>query len=153
MSDRRAARLNEQFKREISDILRRETRDPRIGAPTVTGVDATPDLWSARVYVRPGPEREGEEADQQLLDGLEAATPFVRRELGQRLTLRRVPELRFELDRTLEKAMRIEALLREVLPSDDAGEAQVSESSEDDGEGPEGSDSAREARTSGDPRE
>ncbi len=133
MSDRRAARLNEQFKREISDILRRETRDPRIGMPTVTGVDATPDLWSARVYVRPGPEREGEEADAELLAGLEAATPFVRRELGERLTLRRVPELRFELDKTLEKAMRIEALLREVLPPDEPPEAGVSESSESGG--------------------
>lgn len=131
MSDRRAARLNEQFKREISDILRRETRDPRIGMPTVTGVDATPDLWSARVYVRPGPERDGEEADTELLAGLEAANPFIRRELGERLTLRRVPELRFELDKTLEKAMRIEALLREVLPADESPEAGASESSED----------------------
>ncbi len=130
MSDRRAARLNEQFKREISDILRRETRDPRIGMPTVTGVDATPDLWSARVYVRPGPEREDEEAGGELLAGLEAATPFIRRELGERLTLRRVPELRFELDKTLEKAMRIEALLREVLPAGEPPEAGVSEPSE-----------------------
>jgi len=139
MSDRRAARLNEQFKREISDILRRETRDPRIGMPTVTGVDATPDLWSARVYVRPGPEREGEEADGELLAGLEAATSFIRRELGERLTLRRVPELRFELDKTLEKAMRIEALLREVLPADRSPEAGVSESTEAGGSSQKGS--------------
>ncbi len=127
MSQRRTARLNEQFKREISRILRREVRDPRIGLPTVTAVEATPDLWSARIFVRPGPTEESEEADDALLEGLVAATPFIRRSLGQSLTLRRVPELRFELDRTLDRAMRVEKLLREVLPEEDEGEGSPEE--------------------------
>jgi ribosome-binding factor A len=127
MSQRRTARLNEQFKREISRILRREVRDPRIGLPTVTAVEATPDLWSARIFVRPGPTEESEAADDALLEGLVAATPFIRRSLGQSLTLRRVPELRFELDRTLDRAMRVEKLLREVLPEEDEGEGSPGE--------------------------
>lgn len=119
MKDRRTARLNEHFKREISGILRREVQDPRIGLPTVTGVEATPDLWSARVYVRPGPAAEGDAVEEDLLAGLHAATPFIRRQLGRNLTLRRIPELHFELDRTLDQALRIEELLREVLPGED----------------------------------
>jgi ribosome-binding factor A len=118
MSGKRTARLNEQFKREISEILHREVRDPRIGRPTVTAVEATPDLWMAKVFVRPEPGDEGDGGGPALLAGLEAAAPFVRRELGVRLTLRRVPELRFELDRTLDQALRIERILREVLPEE-----------------------------------
>jgi ribosome-binding factor A len=115
---RRRARLNEQFKREVSEILRREVRDPRIGTPTVTDVEVTPDLWVARVFVRPGPGEDVDERGPELLEGLAAAEPFLRRELADRLTLRRIPELRFELDRTLDHALRIERILREVLPPD-----------------------------------
>lgn len=113
MANRRSERLNEQLRREISDILRRVVRDPRIGLPTVTRAEVTPDLWMARVFVRVG----GTEAERQgALEGLEAAAPFIRRELSARLKVRRVPELRFEIDRTLEHASRIEELLREVSP-------------------------------------
>lgn len=118
MSRRRLARLNEQFKREISDILRRDVRDPRIGTPTVTAVDVTTDLWLARVYVRPGPETAPQGEDAEFMEALEQAAPFIRKAVGQGLNLRRIPELRFELDRTLEQAMRIEEILREVLPED-----------------------------------
>lgn len=115
MSKRRLARLNEQLRREVSDILRTEVRDPRVGLPTVTEVEVTPDLWLARIYVRPDPTRE--EADlEAMIEGLEHAAPFVRRELGRSLQVRRVPELRFLPDRTLERAQRIEEILREVLP-------------------------------------
>ncbi len=115
---RRTARLNEQFKREVSNILHREVRDPRVGAPTVTAVEVTPDLWVARVYVRPAPGEDMEERGPELLRGLAAAESFLRRELADRLTLRRIPELRFELDLTLDHALRIERILREVLPAD-----------------------------------
>jgi len=118
MANKRQERLNQQFKREISELLRTQVRDPRVGLPTVTQVDVTPDLWMARIYVRPDPAR-GEDADvDALMEGLEAAAPFIRRELGKVLRIRRVPELRFEADRTLEQAMRIERILAEVLPED-----------------------------------
>ena len=111
--DTRLLRLNEQFKREISQILRRDVGDPRVGSPVVTGVRVTPDLWVAQVYVQlPHDEAIRSEA----LAGLEAAAPYVRRRLGQMLKLRRIPEVRFSPDDTLEEAMRIEAILREVSP-------------------------------------
>ncbi|HEY8485525.1 MAG TPA: 30S ribosome-binding factor RbfA [Longimicrobiales bacterium] len=108
---RRVPRLNEQLKREITDILRSEVKDPRIGFVTVTDVRVSADLSVARVYVSVmGGPREKEET----LEGLRAAAPFIRGEIGRRMRIRRAPELRFELDVTLERAMRIEQLLREV---------------------------------------
>ena len=127
MANRRLARLGEQLKREISGILRTEVRDPRVGAPTVTGVDVTPDLWLARTYVR----LTGDDAERAAaLEGLEAAAPFVRRRLGQELSVRRVPEIRFLEDTTLEQAQRIEEILREVAPDDDGGGEPGPESSD-----------------------
>lgn len=116
MSKRRLARVNEQLKREISRILRRDVHDPRVGIVVVTGVEVTGDLSLARVYVRPT----GEEKDWSgMMEGLEAAAPYVRRELGKDLHLRKIPELDFREDRTLERAMRIERILDDVLPDDE----------------------------------
>lgn len=115
MPNRRLARLNEQFRREITGILRRAIRDPRIASVQVTEVAVTPDLWLARVFIRV-PEAEGDRA--QALEGLEAASSFIRRELGSTLHIRRVPELRFLMDETLDQANRIEEILREISQDD-----------------------------------
>ncbi len=118
---RRVERLNEQVKRELSDILRTEVRDPRVGLVTVTEARVAPDLSFARVYVRP---LGGDE--EELFAGLQKATPYIRRELAQRLNVRHVPELRFEPDHALEHALHIEKLLHEVLPHD-GGQAEPSD--------------------------
>jgi ribosome-binding factor A len=115
---RRQERLNEQVKREVSEILRLEVKDPRVGLVTVTEARVAPDLSFARLYVRP---LGGEE--EELFNGLRAATPYIRRELGKRLSVRHVPELRFEADRALEHALHIEKLLSEVLPPPDEVDA------------------------------
>lgn len=115
---RRKDRLNEQMKREITEILRRDVRDPRIADVIVTSVEVTSDLWLARVYVQiPG----SEEVQAETLEGLAAAAPFVRRHLGG-LRLRRSPEIRFMEDQTLASAQRIEELLREVDLPEEEGE-------------------------------
>jgi len=107
--NRRLARLNEQFRREITAILRRAVRDPRVQDVVVNSVEVTSDLWLARVYMRVG----GEEAERrEALEGLEAAANFIRRELAAVLHIRRIPELRFLEDKTLAKANRIEEILR-----------------------------------------
>lgn len=115
MSKRRA-RLNEQLRRELSELIRTQVRDPRVGLVTITGVDVAADLGSARVYVRVvgGPEEMG-----RSLQGLEAAASFLRTALGRILRVRRVPELRFREDRSYEGAARIEQVLAEVLPEDE----------------------------------
>jgi ribosome-binding factor A len=111
MAKHRVPRLNEQLRREITEIVRLELRDPRIGPVTITEVRITPDLDFARVFIttlEDGPER------AETIAGLRAAAPFIRTELGRRLRIRHTPELRFELDESLERARRIESLLAQV---------------------------------------
>lgn len=113
---KRIARLNEQLKREISELIQKQVRDPRVGQVTITGVDVARDLGSAKVYVRaPGTP------DQltSTLEGLGAAAPFLRTALGRVMRVRRVPELRFRTDRSYEHAQRIEQVLSEILPADE----------------------------------
>lgn len=118
---RRLERLNEQMRRDISEILRNEVKDPRVGLITVTEARVSSDLSYARMYVR---ALDGNE--EGMLEGLKAATPYIRRELGKRLSIRHIPELRFEPDRALEHALHIEKLLSEVLPGDsDDAEAEL----------------------------
>lgn len=115
MTDHRTSRLNEQFKREISSILTRKVRDPRVGKVLITEARVTSDLWMARVFFR---LLEGDRSEAEVLEGLQAAAPFIRKELGKVLRIRRIPELRFQFDSTLDSAARIEEVLREVLPSE-----------------------------------
>ena len=116
-SHHRVSRLNEQLKREITDIVRHGVRDPRIGLVTVTDVSTTADLEHASVFVTLLGDAE---ALATTLEGLRAAAPFIRGELGRRLRIRHTPELRFEVDASLEHARRIEELLRTVRPPTDA---------------------------------
>jgi len=109
MLGKRLARLNEQLKRELSGLIRTELRDPRVGLVTITDVDVARDLGSAKVYVRTT-----DEDPSSTIEGLTAAAPFLRTKLGQILRIRRVPELRFREDRSLEHARRIEDVLDEV---------------------------------------
>jgi ribosome-binding factor A len=122
MPGRRVERLNEQFRRELTEVLMGEAKDPRLAMVTLTAVRAAPDLSFARVFVAPGAD---EAHNDEVLKGLRAATPFLRKELGGRMHIRRVPELRFELDHTLAHAQRIERLLHEVAaPASAEGAAQ-----------------------------
>lgn len=114
MSHRRVDRLNAQLKRELSGLIRTRLGDPRVASATVTNVRVTSDLSLARVFVR----TLGSEDRKEALQGLEAAAPYLRRILGAELQIRRVPELRFEFDETLDDALRIEQLLQEVRPDD-----------------------------------
>jgi len=107
--NRRLARLNEQFRREITAILRRAVRDPRVLDVVVNSVEVTSDLWLARIYVHLGSDDQ-ERADALL--GLAAASSFIRRELAAVLHIRRIPELRFLEDKTLAQANRIEEILK-----------------------------------------
>ncbi len=114
MPGRRVERLNEQFRRELTEILRGEAKDPRVAGVTLTAVRVAPDLSFARVFVAPMLEQA---ASTEALTGLRAALPFLRKELGARMHIRRVPELRFEIDESLAHARRIEELLHEVSAS------------------------------------
>jgi len=132
MPSKRVARLNEQLKRELSDLIRTQVRDPRVGVVTVTAVEMAADLGSARVFVR----IIGDQAEfKETLAGLDAAAPFLRGLLGRVLHIRRIPELRFREDRSMEHARRIEQLLADVVvpeeePVEEADTGAPPESSE-----------------------
>ncbi len=144
--NRRLARLNEQFRREITAILRRSVRDPRVQDVVVNSVEVTSDLWLARIYVRLGGE--GQER-AEAIQGLDAAANFIRRELAGVLHIRRIPELRFLEDKTLAQANRIEEILQgldggkheedaEAGDTKDLPEGDARDPAEPDAENPEG---------------
>ncbi|WP_100330953.1 30S ribosome-binding factor RbfA [Bacillus xiapuensis] len=113
----RANRVSEQMKKELTDILNRKVKDPRIGFITVTDVEVTGDLQQAKVYITVlGDEQKREET----LKALTKAKGFIRSEVGQRIRLRKTPELLFEFDESIAYGNRIETLLRELgsEPSD-----------------------------------
>jgi ribosome-binding factor A len=111
MDFKRADRVADLIKQELSSILRREVGDPRIANITVTDVKLTDDLRSARIYfVELGKDRLSADVEK----GLSKAKGFLKRELGKRLQLRYIPELAFFYDPSFEYGSRIEKLLKEV---------------------------------------
>jgi ribosome-binding factor A len=112
----RTDRIDQLLREEIGAILAKDVQDPRIGFVTVTEVDTAPDLSTARVWVSViGQPDERATA----IRALEHAMPFVRRELGSRIRLRRVPELLIRADDTAQRGTRVLQLLAEL----EAGEA------------------------------
>ena len=102
----------EQFiKEELSQILQREVRDPRIGFVSVTDVEVSVDLRHARVFVSVLGTPEEKAA---TMEGLTSASRYIRRELGQRLQMRFTPEISFRLDESIERGSRVMKLLGEV---------------------------------------
>jgi ribosome-binding factor A len=108
---RRQARLQDQLRTEVAEMIELELKDPRIGFATVTRVDLNPDFRSAHVWVSVAGEKEAQEG---TLEGLASATGYLRHELSLRLRLRRVPELIFLLDHSAEDVHRIETLLEQA---------------------------------------
>lgn len=111
MTFKRAERVNALLQRELGMIISEELRDPRIGFSTVTAVETTDDLRTAKVHVSVLGD---DEKIAETMRALEEAKPYLRHELGSRVALRFVPELMFLSDRTAERAARISTLLREA---------------------------------------
>jgi ribosome-binding factor A len=108
----RLQRVSELIRAEVSDLLLRGIRDPRVtGLVTVTSVEVTRDLTRARVYVS---VLGAEEQQVQALRGLQSARPFVRREVARRLKLRASPAIEFFLDHSIEHGSRLLALMKEL---------------------------------------
>lgn len=107
----RANRVGEQMKKELGEIIGRKIKDPRIGFVTITDVQVTGDLQQATVYISVlGDEKQKE----NTLIGLAKAKGFIRSEIGQRIRLRKTPEIIFEFDESVEYGNRIESLLHQI---------------------------------------
>ncbi|MBR4642278.1 MAG: 30S ribosome-binding factor RbfA [Selenomonadaceae bacterium] len=107
----RIEKLQELIKQEMSKMLLKELKDPRIGFVTVTDVEMTGDLREAKIYVS---VMGGEEKVKSSLEGLNSALGFIRREIGQRVRLRFTPEISFALDTSLDYGDHIQKLLLQV---------------------------------------
>ncbi|MEK7331206.1 MAG: 30S ribosome-binding factor RbfA [Candidatus Eisenbacteria bacterium] len=118
----RPERVAETIKREMAEILANRLRDPRLGGMiSVTDVEVTQDLSLARIFVS---VLAPDDARDRALEALTHSAGFVRRELAPRLGLREVPEVRFQLDTSIQSGARVEELLRriasgEAIPDDD----------------------------------
>jgi ribosome-binding factor A len=112
---RRTERLNELIREELSELLRRHTKDPRLSCfLTVTRVDTSADLSNAKVFVSiMGSDEEKSDA----MKGLNSASGFLYRELRERLSLRHTPQLIFCEDDTIERGAQVLHLIKEVTES------------------------------------
>ena len=110
-SQLRIEKLQELIKQEMSKMLLREIKDPRIGFVTVTAVEMTGDLREAKIFVSIMGD---DEKVQESLKGLQSALGFIRREIGKRIKIRFTPEISFALDTSLDYSEHIQKILLDI---------------------------------------
>lgn len=112
----RMVRVNEEVKVELSNIIQREVKDPRIDSlVSVTAVDTTGDLKECKVYIS---VLGNDEKRSQTMEGLRSSAGFIRRELARRLNLRNTPNLHFMLDTSIERGIEMSKLIDDVRVED-----------------------------------
>lgn len=124
----RPDRVAEAIRDELSQLLAREVHDPGVGFITLTRVKMSPDLQAARVYYTTLGD---EKALRETAKALKRASPFLRRQLGQRIRLRRVPEVEFFYDESIAQGDRIEQILQE-LKAEASSRSTINDVSDDD---------------------
>lgn len=117
MGQLRIDKIQELIKQEVSSMVLRELKDPRIGFATITQVEASGDLRHAKIFVS---VMGNEEQKRQTLEGLKSALGFIRSELAKRIRLRYTPEITLHLDTTLDHSVKIQKLLDEVKKEEES---------------------------------
>jgi ribosome-binding factor A len=116
---KRSTRVADLIQKEISEILMRSIKDPRIGFVTITRVQVTEDCRSAKIYF----SIMGTQEERKLsLDGLDSAKGFIRKELGKRISLRYTPEIMFQFDPSIEYAIHIEEVIQRLHGKEESDE-------------------------------
>jgi ribosome-binding factor A len=111
----RARRVEEQLKRLLADLVRREVKDPRVGLVTITSVAVSGDLTHANVYFTPFA---GEGDAAAALEALQHASGYLRHQVRNLMRLRVAPELQFHIDDSVERGARLSALIHDAVESD-----------------------------------
>ena len=114
MSNARSARIADQIQRSLAELIRTEVRDPRVGLVTLTGVELSRDQSHAKVFFTVLGTGSGGDAEAATR-GLQNAAGFLRSGLAQDLTTRKVPELHFEFDESVERGVRLTRLIDEAV--------------------------------------
>ena len=106
-------RINEEIKKELSDIIRQDLKDPRINQTMVSvlSVDTTNDLKYCKIYISVMGD---EEQKKGAIEGLKSANGFIRREIARRINLRNTPELIFKLDDSIEYGIRLSKIIDDI---------------------------------------
>jgi len=133
MPGKRSERVGALLQEALSEAILRGVKDPRVGMVTVTGVDLSPDLKYARVFVSIIGDAE---TRARSLVGLASARAYLQSQAGKRLGLRYTPELRFEIDPSFDAAERVEQLLREIHKTDAQVEADTTDGADPDPDEP-----------------
>ena len=107
----RPQRVGDLIQRELSELVARELRDPRVGMVTLTAVDVSPDMSHAKVFFT----LLDKERLEEVQEGLRRAAGFLRSQLAKRVKLYSIPELRFEYDESVERGDRISRLINSVI--------------------------------------
>jgi len=120
VSKTRLTRISERIREDLSEILLKETSDPRLKGVTITDVEVDQELAFAEIYIC---TIEGSPHSKEVLDAVDHAKGFLRSELAHRMDLRVFPRLRFHWDPTLEHAEKIEQLIQTIHNADSGGQA------------------------------
>lgn len=112
MAQYRVGRLQQEIKKEIDDILLKRIRDPRTQGVTITDVSVTGDLQQATIYYSILSNLASDEKKAQT--GIDKATSLIRYELGQRLTIYKIPEIHFERDKSIQYGSKIDELINDL---------------------------------------
>ena len=111
MPGRRTDRVGVLIQRELSEIIQRELKDPRVGFCTISQVQVSTDLKYADIKISVVGDKKQK---RNSITGLKSAAGFLRREVVQRIGLRHAPELRFELDDSVDQLMQVDRLLKQI---------------------------------------
>lgn len=125
MDKKRIRRIESELTKEISMMIRSDIKDPRIAPITsITEINLTDDLQSAKIYVSVLGE---DEEKKETIEGLKNSIGFIKRELGNRMNLRHIPDIKFILDTQIEQAMHIESLIDKAIKQDEEARSERNE--------------------------
>ena len=116
----RRDRVAEQVRRELAELIRSEVKDPRVGMVSITDVEVTPDYAHAKVFFS---TLAGSQTVDAVLEGLQKASGFLRRELGKRIRIHTTPQLHFVFDQSLERGADLSKLIEQAVSISAAGES------------------------------
>ncbi|OON91502.1 MAG: ribosome-binding factor A [Candidatus Epulonipiscium fishelsonii] len=113
MANQRMIRINEEIRKELADLIREEIKDPRVNDAmvSITTVETTNDLKHAKVFISVLQDDKKDDA----LEGLQASSKFIRKEIARRINLRNTPEFTFKLDTSIEYGMKMSKVIEEVM--------------------------------------
>jgi ribosome-binding factor A len=119
----RKDRVSEQIRRELAELIRTELKDPRVGMISITDVEVTADYAHAKIFFS---SMSGSENLEEIMEGLQKSSGFLRRELGKRISIHMTPQLHFVFDQSLERGADLSKLIQKAVAISTSSESSAS---------------------------